>query len=91
MAGEDQKLTLSDSDITSGVLVTQGGLKTIDDLVAAVRKAQEQGAQEVVMPLASLQKVAKLLKDVTQRAATSDGSDFVSNDRDPHDPVRVGD
>ena len=91
MAGEDQKLSLSDSDITTGVLITQRGAETINEFVGAVRQAQEQGQQEVVLPLAAVQKVAALLKDVTQRGATSDGTDFVQNDRDPHDPVRVGD
>jgi ribosomal protein L1 len=90
MPGDDPKRTLADADITAGALITTRGATAINDFVAAVRRAQEQ-RQDVVLPLADAQKVAVLLKQVSQHSAISDGTDFVNNNSDPNDPIKSGD
>ena len=83
--------TLRDSQIVTGARVTKSAVATLNKFVRAVNAAEKAGQKTASVSIADLRKVAALLKQAVRNAGTSDGTDFVQNDTDPGDPVRVGD
>ena len=83
--------TLTDDQIRSGVLVTKPAVAVVNKLAKTVKAARAQGRQEVTVAVADLAKISSLLKSVVLASKASDGTDFVANDTDPGDYVRVGD
>jgi len=83
--------TLTDDQIRTGTLVTKPAVAVVNKLASSVKAAQTQGRKEVTFAVKDLAKISSLLKAVVMNAKASDGTDFVANNTDPGDPVRVGD
>lgn len=83
--------TLTDDQIRTGTLVTKPTVAVVNKLANSVKTAQAQGRKEVTFAVTDLAKISSLLKTVVLHAKASDGTDFVANNTDPGDPVRVGD
>lgn len=91
MSKTPAKLTLKDDQIRTGTLVTKPTVAVVNKLARSVKTAQAEGHKEATLAVADLAKISSLLKKVVLNAKASDGTDFVANDTDPGDFVRVGD
>ncbi|MCM3901558.1 MAG: hypothetical protein ND866_07610 [Pyrinomonadaceae bacterium] len=83
--------TLRDNQIRTGTPVTKPTVEVVNKLASTVKAAQSEGRKEATLAVVDLAKISSLLKKVVLNAKSSDGTDFVANDTDPGDFVRVGD
>jgi hypothetical protein len=83
--------TLTDNQIRTGAPLTKPTVEIVNKLASTVKTAQAEGRNEATLAVVDLAKLSSLLKRVVLNAKSSDGTDFVANDTDPGDYVRVGD